>query len=213
MHTVWTVLIIASTTIALMTGRCNETVAELFASADEAVRLMLTLLGSMTLWSGLTEILSASGDVDRVGAVFRRWAKPLFPGLKDDACWSAMSMNLSANLLGLGNAATPAGIQAAKLLSMQGEAGMKALAMLLVLDNTSLQLMPSTVISMRQAAGAVRPADIWFPTLIVSGVSMLTGIILMMLVQKGLKKIERIRRSGHGGSGRNHCTQGRSEGC
>ena len=99
--------------------------------------LMLTLLGTMTLWSGLMEILAASGDAHRLGKAFRRVLKPLFPGLRDEDAWNAITMNLSANLLGLGNAATPAGIEAAKRLAVLGKTGLNALGMLLVLDKVA----------------------------------------------------------------------------
>lgn len=183
MGKLWTMLMLAASAVALMTGRAGEAAAALLKSGDQAVALLLTLLAGMTLWSGLMEILAASGDVARLGRVFRRVLRPLFPGLTDDAAWDAMSLNLSANLMGLGNAATPAGIEAAKRLSGLGAPGMRALAMLLALDNASLQLMPTTVITLRQAAGAANPADIWGPTLLVSGASALIAAALMKLAQ------------------------------
>lgn len=130
------------------------------------------------------EILCATGDVSRLGKLFRRVLKPLFSGLDDDKAWDVISMNLSANLLGLGNAATPAGIEAAQRLAALGRRGISALAMLLVLDNASMQLMPTTVITLRQAAGAHNPADIWGMTLLVSGITMLVAMMTMMLLTR-----------------------------
>ena len=127
------------------------------------------------------EILRETGDVERLGRCMRKGLAFLFPGLKDEACWSAMGMNLAANLLGLGNAATPAGIRAAQLLEKQGRAGLNALAMLLALNNSSLQLMPTTVITLRAAAGAAHPADIWPATLVSSGVATVVAAVLMRL--------------------------------
>lgn len=196
MSRIWTVLMLASAAIALLGGNSAAAAQAILTSGDDAVKLLLTLLATMTLWSGLMEILQAAGDVERLGRMLRKLAGPLFPGLKDDPCWSAMSLNLSANLLGLGNAATPAGVEAAKLLAGQGEAGMKALAMLLVLDNASLQLMPATVITMRQAAGSQAPASIWGATLIVSGSAMAASIILMILIRWGGKRFGRLFRHG-----------------
>lgn len=184
MGRIWTVLMLAASAIALLTGRAGETAAKLLDSGNQAVSLLLTLLGAMTLWSGLMEILAASGDVARLGRVFRRMLRPLFPGVTDDAAWDAISLNLSANLMGLGNAATPAGIEAAKRLVVLGEPGLRALAMLLALDNASLQLMPTTVITLRQTAGAANPADVWAPTLLVSGASTIIAAALMKLVQR-----------------------------
>lgn len=183
MGQVWTVLMLAASAIALITGRAGEAASALLSSGEQAVALLMTLLAGMTLWSGLMEILAASGDVARLGRVFRRVLRPLFRGMTDDDAWDAMSLNLSANLMGLGNAATPAGIEAAKRLAGLGEPGLRALAMLLALDNASLQLMPTTVITLRQAAGAANPADVWGPTLLVSGASAIIAAALMKLAQ------------------------------
>ena len=180
---------LASVILSLINGRGGETAAALLSSGESAVELLLTLLATMTLWSGLMEILDASGDVARLGSLFRRAARPLFPGLKDERCWSAMSLNLSANLLGLGNAATPAGIEAAKLLAAQGQTGLQALAMLLALDNASIQLLPTTIITLRQAAGALNPADVWGMTLITSGASSVAAALLMMLINRGGRRV------------------------
>lgn len=194
----WLVLMLASSAVALVTGRAGETSAALLSSGTQAVTMLMTLLATMTLWSGLMEILQASGDVGRLGKLFRRVLRPLFPGLEDDAAWNAISMNLSANLLGLGNAATPAGIEAARRLASLGEPGLRALAMLLALDNTSLQLIPTTVITLRQNAGAHDPADVWGMTLLISGASMVIAVLLMKIANHGGTH-ERIDRGSHRG--------------
>ena len=133
MGRIWAALVLISAMLSLISGNSGAVAQALLDSGHRAVTLLMTLLATMTLWSGLMEILVATGDVTRLGKVFRRLLKPLFPGLEDDAAWDAISMNLSANLLGLGNAATPAGIEAAKRLSALGRNGLSALAMLLVL--------------------------------------------------------------------------------
>ena len=194
MGRIWAALVLISAMLSLISGNSGAVAQALLDSGHRAVTLLMTLLATMTLWSGLMEILVATGDVTRLGKMFRRLLKPLFPGLEDDADWNAISMNLSANLLGLGNAATPAGIEAAKRLSALGRNGLSALAMLLVLDNTSLQLIPTTVITLRQAAGAKNPADIWGMTLLLSGITMVAAIGMMYLIQRGGRSHERLER-------------------
>ncbi len=196
MGRIWTVLMLASAILALLTGSTGEAADALLNSGTQAVTLLMTLLATMTLWSGLMEILCDAGDVARLGKVFRRLLRSLFPGLKDDAAWDAISLNLSANLMGLGNAATPAGIEAAKRLSALGKPGLRGLAMLLALDNASLQLIPTTVITLRQAAGARNPADIWGMTLIVSGASTVIAAVLMKIASGGGNRHEWIDRRG-----------------
>ena len=188
------VLLIASAALSLLTGRAGEASGALLSSGGQAVSLLMTLLATMTLWSGLMEILSDTGDVARLGRFFRKALRPLFPHLQDDEAWNHISMNLSANLLGLGNAATPAGIAASRRLAALGEEGLRALAMLLVLDNASLQLIPTTVITLRQSAGAADPADIWGMTLIVSGASAIIAAVLMKIALHGGTDHERIDR-------------------
>ena len=179
MSILWPAALGLSLLAAALTGRMGEASQALLESGSAAVSLMMTLLGTMTLWSGLMEILSATGDVARIGRGLRRLLRPLFPSLTDDACWETMGVNLSANMLGLGNAATPAGIEAAKRLAAQGETGLRALAMLLALNNSSLQLMPTTVIALRATAGSASPADIWLPSLAASAAATATAAALM----------------------------------
>lgn len=200
MGRIWTALMMVSTVLAIAGGHAGDAAGALLDSGNQAVKLLLTLLASMTLWSGLLEILSATGDAARLGKLFRRVLKPFFPAMEDEEAWNAMSLNLSANLLGLGNAATPAGIRAAHRLAGLGESGLRALAMLLVLDNASLQLIPATVMTLRQAAGAADPGDVWGKTLLVSGTSMVTAALMMRIVQGG---------GLHGKhNGRGHCGAG-----
>ncbi len=202
MAKIWTWLMLVSVGLALAGGQASGAGMALLESGSQAVTLLVTLLSTMPLWSGLMAILSAAGDVERLGRFFRRMLRPLFPGLADDDAWSAISLNLSANLLGLGNAATPAGIEAAKRLAALGETGLRALAMLLVLDNASLQLIPTTVITLRHAAGARDPADIWGMTLLISGITMVAAAVLMRLIQgRGCRHERHDRRSHRGGGG------------
>lgn len=201
MGRIWTMLMLASAAMALAANAASETACAMLASGEQAIRLTLTILASMTIWSGVMEILSDTGDVARLGRIFRRVLKPLFPGLTDDEAWDAMSVNLSANLLGLGNAATPAGIMAARRLAALGESGMRALAMLLALDNTSLQMIPTTVITLRQAAGAADPADVWGMTLLVSGASTVFAAVLLSVLQRGGRRHGRMDRRGDRGPG------------
>ena len=211
MGKVWGVLMLAAAGAAMMTGNIGSTADALMSSGDRAVAILLTLLASMTLWNGLMEILEASGDMARLGRVFRRTLQPLFPGITDEAAWNALSMNLAANIMGLGNAATPAGIEAAKRLAALGDTGMRALAMLLVLDNAGLQLIPTTVLSLRQAAGSTDPGSIWGTTLLVSAAASVAAVLLMKLCQAGGEKHGRnLGRSVDTAGGR-HCSARRND--
>lgn len=189
MGSIWLLLTVISMAYALLTGGAERTAQALLLSGGDAVKLTITLLGTMSLWSGFMEVMRESGDVERVGRGLKKLLSPLFPPL-DDEIWAPISLNLSANLLGLGNAATPAGIQAAQLLEKRGEEGLRALAMLLALNNSSLQLIPTTVITLRAAHGASAPADIWLPMLVSSLVATLTAAAGMALFQRVQRRKE-----------------------
>ena len=199
MGRIFCVLLLASIGLALGAGRTEAAGAALMSAGGEAIRLAMTLGGTMALWCGLMEILRQTGDVARLGRLMRRMLRPLFPALAAEDAWSAM--------LGLGNAATPAGIEAARRLTAPeaGTPGLRALAMLLVLNNSSLQLIPATVIGLRSAAGAAHPADIWWPTLVSSGAATITAAAMMLLVQRREAHSERLGKLGAAGSaGGNH---------
>ena len=180
----WTALTLTACLLALIEGNGARSAAALMDSGTAAVNMTLELMGSMALWGGLMEQMHASGDIVRLGRWIRRAMQPIFPGVKDDEAWSAMGMNAAANLFGLGNAATPSGIRAAQLLARHGEEGLRALALMLALNNAGFQLMPTTVIAMRAAAGSAHPADIWLPTLACSGVAAAVAAALMLLTDR-----------------------------
>lgn len=150
----------------------------------DSVSLTISLLASMTLWGGLLEILSESGDLKKLSVGMKWLLQGMFGKVTDVTCWEAMGTNLAANLLGVGNAATPAGVRAAKLLAAQGESGMRALAMLLTLNNAGLQLLPTTVISIRQAHGSAEPASIWLPSLASSAVSAVVSVVVLLAIRR-----------------------------
>lgn len=190
---IWAATMLGAAVCALLAGRGEAAGTALMDSGRSALELTLTLCGAMTLWSGLTGILEATGDVARLGRLLRRLLGRLFPGVTDEATWADMSLNLAANVAGLGNAATPAGIRASQRLAAQGEAGRRALAMLLVLNNSSLQLAPTTVLSLRAACGSQLPGAIWPAALLSSLAATVTAAGLMSLVQRGGER--------HGGPG------------
>ncbi len=184
MNRIWLYVTFFAILWALLTGQAEQCASAILTCGEEAVTLTLSLLGSMTLWSGLMEVLAESGDLARLSRLIRRLTGSLFGGLDDAESWSAIGMNLAANLLGLGNAATPAGVRAAQLLSAQGETGMRALAMLLAINNAGLQFMPTTIIAVRQAAGCTYPADVWLPALAASAVSTVVSAAMLLLMRK-----------------------------
>ncbi len=185
MGKIWLVLVIFSIVFSVFGGGASAATGGMLKAGEGAVSLCLKLTGAMTLWSGLMQIMQETGDAARLGRLIRRLLRPLFPPGLSEESWSAISLNVASNLLGLGNAATPAGIRSAGLLAVQGEAGRRALAMLLALNNSSLELLPTTVITLRASFGSADPSACWLPTLISSCAATFTAAVLMSMLGKG----------------------------
>ena len=123
MARIWCVGMLLALTAAAGLGRWSQTAEAILMAGSQAVRLGVTLTGSMMLWGGLMEMLHDTAVLGWVSGGVRRLLKPLVRRELSEESWAAMGMNLTANLFGLGNAATPMGIRAAKLLAEQGENG------------------------------------------------------------------------------------------
>ena len=171
--------------ISVLFGAYNDVMADVSAAAvsgaGDAVTLSVSLLGVICLWSGVLEVMDQSGLSTKLAAAFRPFLKWLFPdAAKDAPTLSAISANISANLLGIGNAATPLGIQAAKRMA-RGQNGVASdsLCRFIVLNTASIQLIPSTVAGVRAACGASNPFDIlpavWFSSVVSVAVGLLAA--------------------------------------
>ena len=172
---------VISIIFAVSGGKIPEVSAAAIEEPVHAVELSVKLLGSLCFWSGITEVARRSGAVD----LLCRFLKPalllVFPKLRNEKdALGAISMNAAANLLGLGNAATPFGISAMKELhkiSGFSPAATKEMVCFVVMNTASLQLLPTTVAALRLEAGIRRPFDILPAVWFVSAVSLITGII------------------------------------
>ena len=181
---VWTGMVVFSLLFGLFSGNLDAVSAAALEGANSAVQLSLSMVGILCLWSGVMEIMNACGLSKGIAAVFRPLLRRLMPqASKDDRTLAALSANLSANLLGLGNAATPLGIQAARRMA-QGCGGIASdeLCLLVVLNTASIQLLPATIASLRAAAGCKTPFDIlptvWVASILSVTVGLLTAHIL-----------------------------------
>ena len=150
--------------------------AAMLAGAAEGVSSALSLAGGFALFCGLMAILRRAGAVEGLSRLVSPLLRRLFgPGLPPDAL-DSVTMNLTANLLGLGNAATPMGIEAARRMGKGNGTASNALCLFLVINASSVQIFPASVIALRAAAGSADPARIVLPALIATGVSTIVGI-------------------------------------
>lgn len=176
---IWTGMIAASVIYGLFSGTIGAVGNAAMEGAAAAVELCLSMAGIMCLWSGVMEIMKASGLADGLSRLFRPVLQRLLPNAcKDPETLSALSGNVSANLLGLGNAATPLGIQAARRMA-RGCHGLASneLCTLVVLNTASIQLLPTTVAGVRSALGSANAFDILPAVWLASVLSVAAGLI------------------------------------
>jgi spore maturation protein A len=185
---IWLILITLGFLISVLTGRLEQTTQAAFDSAKYAVELGLGLIGMYSLWLGLMRVAEKSGLV-------RAFSKRIAPVLRlifrdvpvTSPAMGAMSMNIIANMLGLGNAATPLGLKAMKeleKLNYRKNSPSDAMCLFLIINTASVQLIPSTVIAIRSAAGSTLPAEIVSTTLIASICAAVTGITFAKLLKR-----------------------------
>lgn len=155
--------------------------------ARDAVNLCISLCGMICLWSGVIELMARTGLSEKLSSALRPVLKKLFPSAaKDRETMDALSTNVSANLLGLGNAATPAGIKAAKgLKRLSGlSSASNELCLLVVMNTASIQLLPTTIASLRASLGASAPFDILPAVWLSSLLSVSAGILSAKIFER-----------------------------
>ena len=158
-------------------------VDELLSASSGAVELIINLFGIYAVWLGLLSVLDKSGLSDKLAHLLSPFIKKLFKS-SDDEANKYIAINLSSNILGLGNAATPSGIKAMqKLDDGSGKITFSAL-MLLVVNSVSIQLLPTTVIGLRQSAGSQSPTDIILPTILSSFLTCTFAIFVVLAIEK-----------------------------
>ena len=175
----WTGMVAVSLIFGALTGNLNA----LIEGAQSAVELCLAMCGVMCLWTGVMEVMNQCHLTDRLASLFRPLLKRLLPNAsRDSETLAAISANLSADLLGLGNAATPLGIRAACRMSRgcKGTAS-DELCLLVVLNTASIQLLPTTLAGVRASLGAADPFDILPAVWLTSLLSVLAGLLAAKL--------------------------------
>lgn len=185
---IWTAMVTISVIYSIFTGRLDALGTAALEGAAESVKLCISMGGAICLWSGIMGIMNASGMSAGLSRALKPVLSKLYPAAsRNKECMEALSANVSANILGLGNAATPLGIKAAKIMhSVRG--GVVAtddLCMLVVMNTASIQIIPATVAGLRASLGAVSPFDIlpavWLSSLASVSVGVITAKILSRL--------------------------------
>lgn len=164
---------------SIFNGTTGELSKSLLESSGMAVQTVITLVGTMALWGGAMRVAKSSGFTNKICRIIKYPIKFLFPEIDDNSsAFESISMNISANLLGLGNAATPLGLKAMKELK-ESNSSRKCITKLVVLNSASIQLIPVTVATLRLSNGSEAPWDFVPAVLIVSLISLTSGLIMV----------------------------------
>lgn len=182
MSWIWTGMVVAALLVGGLTGRGDAVASAAVTGAASAVELCLSMAGMLCLWSGVMEVMRQSGLAAGLARLLRPVLGRLFPAAAGrEAVMDSLSTNVSANLLGLGSAATPPGIAAARGLAAGSSIANDSLCMLVVCNSASIQLIPTTVATVRAAAGSTAPFDILPAVWLASALSVLAGITVCKL--------------------------------
>lgn len=184
MSWIWTGALGISLLCAIKTGQGAALGAALMEGAQEGVTLTISMAGALCLWSGVGKLMEAVGITERLSRLLAPLLHRVFPSTRQDPVLARhLSGNICANFLGLGNAATPMGIQAAKRLA-QGNTATDQLCRLIVLNTASIQLLPTTVAALRSSLGCGSPFDILLPVWLTSLLSAGLGVCAAWLLGK-----------------------------
>ena len=184
MSWIWTGIVLISILCALVLGNGSALAAATVSGAQAGIQLALSMAGSLCLWTGAGRLMEHAGITQMLSRLLRPLLHRVFPSTKEDAALAeSLSANICANFLGLGNAATPLGIQAARRMARNcGGTASDELCLLVVLNTASIQLLPTTVASVRAAFGSAAPFDIlpavWISSLASVTVGLLTARLL-----------------------------------
>ena len=190
MYILWSVLVLISIAFSIMHATVADTAVAVFSAAQEAVELTLKMLGMFCFWDGIMKIAQRGGVTDCIQKMLTPLLNLLFPNHKnDDTVKRAIAMNMTANILGLGNAATPLGLEAMRRLKANErckDTATNDMIRFVVLNTASIRLIPTTVAMLRFEAGSASPMEILPLSAIVSLLSCSVGLLICRAAERFL---------------------------
>ena len=185
-------ILIVSAVLGAIEENMSEVSSAALNSCVEAVELCIYLTGGMCMWGGIMRVAEKSGITDTIAKIFKPFLKHLFKGLDTSGkAFHAICMNITANLLGLGNAATPLGLEAMKRLEEEegeNEVTSRNMVLFVVLNTASITLIPTTAASLRLKHGSEMPMEILPCVLITSACALIAGLVTAVILDKGERK-------------------------
>lgn len=188
MNFIWVGMVAIAVIAGAVTGHVADVQNAVFDFAESAVDIVFGLIGIMVFWMGLMKVAEKSGLTEKIGLALKPLMTRLFPDVPaDHPAMSAMIMNIAANILGLGNAATPFGLKAMKELQTLNKTkniATDAMVMFLAINTTSVTLIPTTVLALRSSAGSANPTEVLGPIIVATIISTAVGITATILLGK-----------------------------
>lgn len=190
---VWFIMLLVSLIYSIIAGSVDTLSASLISGTDSAIQLILTISGMLCFWSGILEVANKSNINHYIGKLMTPILKFLLRNVpKSSKASELISLNISANLLGLGNAATPLGLNAMEELSKLNDNPLKAsddMILFVVMNTASIQLIPTTLITYRTAYGSASPFEIMPCIWISSAAALLVGILFAKTLSKSCRSL------------------------
>jgi spore maturation protein A len=191
MNILWLIMLSVSIIFAIVTGNLDAFTKSIFDGAKSAVEISLYLLGIVSVWMGITRVLEDSGLIYRISHFFKPVIARLFKNIPGDhPSITAITLNVLANLFGLGNAATPLGIKAMQELDSineNKETITPEMMTFIVINTASIQLIPFSIIGILASFGHSNPAAVVFPVLISTCISAITALLVLALFRRVFK--------------------------
>jgi len=185
---IWAFLIGIGIIYSLLSGNINVINESILSNANDALKLILDLLPIIVLWTGILKIAEVSGLLDRFANFLNPLLRRLFPDVpKDNKALGYISSNIAANMLGLGSAATPAGLKAMNELqkiNKNKDTASTPMITFLVLNTAGVTLIPTTILALRVAYGSSNPGEIILPAIIATACSSIAGLTLDYIIRK-----------------------------
>ena len=188
---IWLFLILSGSICFVLTGNISGLNNEILSNGNKALKLMFEIMPTIVLWSGLLKIAEDSGVLKKFADFLRPMLIKLFPSLNHDSkALGYISSNIAANALGLGSAATPAGLKAMKELSKENNnssVASDAMVTFLILNTAGVTIIPTTILAMRVMYKSQNPSEIIIPAVLATGMSCVSGLLLDYLIRRKRK--------------------------
>lgn len=185
---IWFFLLVFGVIFGLITGKGEILSKTIMDSTESSIKLIIALMGMMCLWCGIMKVAQQSGITDKLAILLRPILRLIFKDAdKNKEATGSILLNLTSNMLGLSNAATPFGIKAMEELQKinpRKDTASNDMALFLVLNATCIQLIPTSIISIRAACGSDNPAIVIIPIILTTGISAFMGIVYCKILQR-----------------------------